>query len=70
MYTRSNFSWAGIAIQSAKGVPATVDTALPLAGAESLERNWDMQYSEVPDGMIWDVWSVKRGEWAQGDLPI
>jgi hypothetical protein len=70
MYTRSNFSWAGIAIQSAKGTPATVDTALPLAGAESLERNWDMQYSEVPDGMIWDVWSVKRGEWAQGDLPV
>jgi len=44
MYTRSNFSWAGIAIQEAKGTPATVDTALPLAGAESLERNWDMQY--------------------------
>jgi len=70
MYSRSNFSFAGIAVQPAKGTPANVTTALPLAGGESIERQWDIQYSELPDGQWFDVWSVKRGEWAQGDLPV
>ena len=70
MYARSNYSWAGIAVQSAKGTPASVSTALPLSGGESIERQWDIQYSEIPDGQIFDVWSVRRGEWAQGDLPV
>jgi hypothetical protein len=70
MYARSNYSFAGIAIQPAKGTPATVSVALPLAGGESIERQWDLQYSEFPDGQIFDVWSVRRGEWAQGDLPV
>lgn len=70
MYARSNYSFAGIAIQPAKGTAAQVNTALPLAGGESIERNWDIQYSEFPDGQIFDVWSVLRGQWAQGDLPV
>ena len=70
MYSRSNFSFAGIAVQPAKGTSADVTTALPLAGGESIERQWDIQYSELPDGQWFDVWSVKRGEWAQGDLPV
>jgi hypothetical protein len=70
MYARSNYSWAGIAVQPAKGTAASISTALPLAGGESIERQWDFQYSEFPDGQIFDVWSVKRGEWAQGDLPV
>lgn len=70
MYARSNYSFAGIAIQPAKGTAASISTALPLAGGESIERQWDIQYSEFPDGQIYDVWSVKRGEWAQGDLPV
>jgi len=70
MYARSNFSFAGIAVQPAKGTAASVTTALPLAGGESIEPQWDIQYSELPDGQWFDVWSVKRGEWAQGDLPI
>jgi hypothetical protein len=70
MYARSNFSFAGIAVQPAKGTAATITTALPLAGGESIEPQWDIQYSELPDGQWFDVWSVKRGEWAQGDLPV
>jgi hypothetical protein len=70
MYACSNFSFAGIAVQPAKGTPATITTALPLAGGESIEPQWDIQYSELPDGQWFDVWSVKRGEWAQGDLPV
>ena len=70
MFARSNYSFAGIAIQPAKGTAANITTALPLAGGESIERNLDIQYSEYPDGQLYDVWSVKRGEWAQGDLPV
>ncbi|MEM2079360.1 MAG: phage tail tube protein [Nitrososphaerota archaeon] len=67
-FVRSNFSWVGIALQSAYGTPTIPTLALPIAGGDSIEPQWDILYNEAPDGFFFDMWKVKRSQFGQGDI--
>jgi len=69
-YVRSNFSWVGIALQSAYGTPTIPTMALPIAGGDSIEPQWDIIYNEAPDGFFFDMWKVKRAQFGQGDITV
>lgn len=45
-------------------------SALPIAGGDSIEPQWDVIYNEAPDGFFYDLWKVKRSQFGQGDVTV